>query len=110
MGAGRLAVTAPDRMLARAARRAAVNEIWRGWTGWPARRAFAGGGGLSGRGAGRGAGQDADELGAADPGGVLGGNQFGAGGGEDRAGGGPGAGDGGLGFLQEVFDPLHRQG
>src|SRR6266566_3797063 len=33
MGAGRLAVAAPDRMLAATARRAAVNEIWRGWTG-----------------------------------------------------------------------------
>src|SRR6266536_2197271 len=38
MGAGRLAVAAPDRMLARAARRAAVKETWRGWTLCPARR------------------------------------------------------------------------
>src|ERR1017187_7969581 len=38
MVAGRLAVAVPDRMLARAARRAAVNEISRGWTSWPARR------------------------------------------------------------------------
>src|SRR5712691_9861743 len=38
MAAGRLAVAAPDWMLARAARRAAVKEICRGWTGWPARR------------------------------------------------------------------------
>ena len=38
MGAGRLAVAAPDRMLARAARRAEVNDISRGWTCCPARR------------------------------------------------------------------------
>jgi len=38
IGAGRLAVAAPDRVLARAARRAAVNEISRGWTSCPARR------------------------------------------------------------------------
>ncbi len=37
-GAGRLAVAAPDRMLARAAWRAAVKEICRGWTFRPARR------------------------------------------------------------------------
>jgi len=30
MGPGRLAVAAPERMLARAARRALVKEIWRG--------------------------------------------------------------------------------
>src|SRR5260370_6338898 len=38
IGAGRLAVAAPDRVLASAARRAAVNEISRGWTFCPARR------------------------------------------------------------------------
>src|SRR6266545_2729799 len=38
MAAGRLAVAAPERMLARAARRAAVKETWRGWTLRPARR------------------------------------------------------------------------
>src|SRR5260221_4197487 len=38
IGAGRLAVAVPDRMLASAARRAAVNEISRGWTFCPARR------------------------------------------------------------------------
>ncbi len=38
MGTGRLAVAAPDRMLARAARRALVKDIWRGWTLRPARR------------------------------------------------------------------------
>src|SRR5260370_10366302 len=37
IGAGRLAVAAPDRVLASAARRAAVNEISRGWTFCPAR-------------------------------------------------------------------------
>ena len=34
--AGRLAVAAPDRTEAMTARRAAVNEIWRGCTGCPA--------------------------------------------------------------------------
>ena len=38
MPTGRLAVAAPDRVLASTARRAAVNEISRGWTGCPARR------------------------------------------------------------------------
>src|SRR3954465_10343014 len=36
-GAGRLAVAAPVRVVVMIARRAAVNDIWRGWTGWPAR-------------------------------------------------------------------------
>src|ERR1035441_1697230 len=36
-GAGRLAVAAPGRVEVMTARRAAVNEISRGWTGWPAR-------------------------------------------------------------------------
>src|ERR1019366_240469 len=36
-GAGRLAVAAPDRVVVITARRAAVNDISRGWTGWPAR-------------------------------------------------------------------------
>ena len=36
--AGRLAVAAPARTEVMTARRAAVNEIWRGCTGWPARR------------------------------------------------------------------------
>ena len=35
--AGRLAVAAPDRVEVMTARRAAVNEISRGCTGWPAR-------------------------------------------------------------------------
>ncbi|HXZ76443.1 MAG TPA: hypothetical protein VEH31_37015 [Streptosporangiaceae bacterium] len=34
---GRLAVAAPDQVEAMMARRAAVNEISRGWTGSPAR-------------------------------------------------------------------------
>ena len=36
--AGRLAVAAPERVAAMTVRRAAVKEISRGWTGWPARR------------------------------------------------------------------------
>src|SRR5437867_2165400 len=36
-GAGRLAGAAPGRVVVMIARRAAVNDIWRGWTGWPAR-------------------------------------------------------------------------
>ena len=96
MAAGRLAVAAPERVLARAARRAAVNEISRGWSA--GRR-----GGLCERAglAGGGAGQGAGAFGAADPGGVLGGDQGGAGGAEDRVGGGSGAGDGRLCFFQE---------
>src|ERR1700746_2452941 len=35
--AGRLAVAVPARVVVMTARRAAVNEISRGWTGWPAR-------------------------------------------------------------------------
>jgi len=35
---GRLAVAVPARVVAMTARRAAVNETCRGWTGWPARR------------------------------------------------------------------------
>jgi hypothetical protein len=38
--AGRLAVAVPSRAAVMAARRAAVNEISRGWTGCPARRPF----------------------------------------------------------------------
>jgi hypothetical protein len=37
-GGGRLAVAAPDRTEVMTARRAAVKEICRGWTGCPARR------------------------------------------------------------------------
>ena len=35
--AGRLAVAAPVRVVVMIARRAAVDDIWRGWTGWPTR-------------------------------------------------------------------------
>ena len=41
-GAGRLAVAAPALVVVRMARRAAVNEISRGWTGWPARLPLSG--------------------------------------------------------------------
>ena len=55
--------------------------------------------------AGGGAGQGADELGAADPGGVFLGDQLWGGGAEDRAGGGPGAGDSGFRLFQGGLRP-----
>src|SRR6266498_1489984 len=42
-GVGRLAVAAPVRVVVMTARRAAVKEIWRDCTGWPARRPFVAG-------------------------------------------------------------------
>ena len=67
----------------------------------PSAAAFASGGGL----ASGGAGQRTDELGAADPGGVLRGDQLRSLRAEDRAGGGPGASDGRFRFLQGGFRP-----
>src|SRR5258708_38513731 len=43
MGPGRLAVAVPERMLVRAARRALVEGIWRGWALGPAGGALPGG-------------------------------------------------------------------
>ena len=101
MAAGRLAVAAPDRVLSRPARAGGGEGDVPGLHRLPGEAALAGGGGL----AGGGAGQGADELGAADPGGVLLIDQLRGFGAEDRPGGRPGAGDGGLGFLQRGLEP-----
>ena len=104
MAGGRLAVAAPDRVLSRPARRAAVNDICRGWSFCPARWPLRAG--AAWRAA---AGEGAGQLGAADPCGVLLVNQLRGFRAEDRPGGRPGAGDGGLGFLQRGLEPVHRQ-
>ena len=66
---------------------------------------------LAGRGclAGGGAGQGADEFGAADPCGVLLGDQGGGPGAEDRAGEGPAPAMADLASFSAVSDPVHRQ-
>ena len=103
--AGRLAVAVPARVVVMTARRAAVKEISRGWTGWPGALALAGGHGDRRGGAGCRAGQ----LGGGHPGGVFLRDQ---GGEADRSIGpvdGPAPLIADLASFKAVSDPIHRQ-
>ena len=97
-------MAAPERVAAMMARRAAVNEIWRGRTGWPA-LALAGGDSDGRGGAGGGAGQFHGDH----PGGVL---LSGQGRGLERSMGpvdGPAPVIADLASFRVVSEPIHRQ-
>ena len=99
--AGRLAVAVPARVVAMMARRAAVNEIWRGWTGGPARLPLRAGTAMAAAARAVARASSTEMTQAACSWAIRAGDC----GAEHRPGGRPGVADRGLGFFQGGLGP-----